>query len=727
MHKSVTYLISGLGLLGLGLGAELALPAKLAIALGWGASLFAEGRVLGSRRYAAWWTGAVALFLVVQLGRAMLTQPTLALAIEFAAAVQVSRLCNRRSAADYQQIAVLAFLHLVAATVLSTDVAYALVFVAFVVATPWMLTLTHLRREIEHQYLREPDASACGPDTMARVLASRNLVGPGLLLGTALLALPLFVLTATIFLAVPRVGRGFVGLGDSSGRRVAGFGDQVELGGFGVIRDDPSVVLRVMPESGIAHKAARLDLRLRGTSFDHYDGWRWTRSVDAPLPLRVVSGHYVLRRWPQPKRDLALRINVVRLETPVVFLPQGTVAVSLPSRSDPARMRQRLTLASGLHVRYLDSGIRLTYTAHVAPGHEPRYDAELSAKDRSRYLQLPPQHEPVLELARRWTRGTPDPLGKARSIQDRLRRSNEFEYSLNQPRLAGQNPLGAFLFHAKRGHCEYFSTAMAIMLRGVGVPARNVTGFVGGRYNPYGDYYALRQGDAHSWVEAFIPGQGWMTFDPTPVAATLAGPPDNLWSSMHAFLDAAQMSWAQSVVGYDLRTQLGLLTEVSRLMRSLRRARHVATNSSREPMSERGSTRSAAAWLFWGLGLAVVGGVCWLFGRRLGRRTGSYAPGSRDRDIRQAVTLYRDLERALARRGHPRRLHITPSEHIAALAGQRFSGLEAAREVTDRYLRTRFGGEPLPAREARRLRELVACVRARREPNLPGTQGPVQE
>jgi len=80
-------------------------------------------------------------------------------------------------------------------------------------------------------------------------------------------------------------------------------------------------------------------------------------------------------------------------------------------------------------------------------------------------------------------------------------------------------PIHFFLFSRKRGHCEYFSSAMAIMLREVGVPTRNVNGFLGGEWNEYNDYIAVRAGDAHSWVEVYVRGVGWVTFDPTPSAS----------------------------------------------------------------------------------------------------------------------------------------------------------------------------------------------------------------
>src|SRR5690606_23555661 len=122
----------------------------------------------------------------------------------------------------------------------------------------------------------------------------------------------------------------------------------------------------------------------------------------------------------------------------------------------------------------------------------------------------------VVDLARAWTIGVDRPADKARAVQDRLR--TEYRYDLASPSGADPHPPDPFLFESKRGPCAFYSSAMAILLRAVDVPTRNVTGFVGGTYNRFGRFYAVRQGDAHSWVEVYLDGEGWVTFDPTPPA-----------------------------------------------------------------------------------------------------------------------------------------------------------------------------------------------------------------
>ena len=719
LHKVVAYLISGLGLVALSLGDEVTDFTVVLTFMGFAASWFAEEPLIARPRYASVWTTLVVGLLLLQLTRAVMDAPTLAMAIEFAAFLQVSRLFNRRSAADYQQIAVLAFLHLIAATVLSTSLSYALLFIGFVVATPWMLALSHLRREIEGNYPAASDVDPQARTAIRRVLASKRVVGPGFLVGTALLALPLFAMTLAIFVTIPRVGKGFLSFSRDGGTKVAGFGNQIELGGFGVIRDDPTVVLRVTPLPRVDEKAPRLTLRLRGTSFDHYDGRRWTRSpstaqgLPGARPRFGPRGHQawnesVVRRRP-PTKARQFEIVLDHLDDPVVFLPHGTVALSLPPRIENAgRIRRRVTVAPGLDVRYgSPDGLGLLYKAYVS--RDP-YEAELPRSeldDHAQYLQVPKGHERVAALARQIVGSATDPMERIERVERHLK-LGDYRYSLEQPEVKeGELPLEVFLLDKKHGHCEYYSSSMAIMLRTLGIPTRNVTGFVGGRYNPYGRYYALRQGDAHSWVEVFVEGRGWITHDPTPPARAGVGPRQGLWADLNAVIDAMRTRWITSVVGYDLRTQIGMLQRMARWLSSRRSGDSGGSaEEASTPTDWRSMLRSARDVI----GGAVVLVLLFLIWRTIRgpKDGGTRLPSKREA---AALTLYRELERALAKRGVARPPTRTPQEHARDLSEQGFDRIGDVETVTSTYLEVRFGDRELTEAELTDLKDAVARVR----------------
>ncbi|HJL17220.1 MAG TPA: transglutaminaseTgpA domain-containing protein [Sandaracinaceae bacterium LLY-WYZ-13_1] len=708
LHKVVSYLIAALGLLALSIGPELSLAAEGAILVGFVASWFAEGPRIRAPGWIRGWTVGLVGLLGLQVLRGILGASPLSLALEFTAMLQISRLFNRRGAREHQQIGALALIQLIAATVLSTELSYALAFLGFVIVTPWTLALGHLRAEIEAQQRSRGGDEAERERAVRRVLASRRLVGPGFLAGTAALALPLFAMTGLLFVAFPRVGLGFLSFGRGTGQRVTGFGADVELGDFGVIRSDPTVVLRVTPPELPENPPPRASIRMRGTSFDRYDGRRWTRGHDLEGETvgRSDAFYAVPERMPRPGRDRPWEVVLDPLDEPVIFLPPDTVGLEVPPRTTGGiDVGREIVVSPGRDIRYADAdGLGLRYTAWTSDQHPPV--EPLSPGERARYLAVPDGHARVTALAERWVGGATDDAEKVRRLVARLRDSGEFTYSLQMPEVGERTPLEVFLFEARAGHCEYYSTSLAVMLRGLGIPARNVTGFLGGRYNPYGGYYALSQGDAHSWVEAWLPGRGWVTLDPTPPARDAVRPDAGWLSSVRALVDALRTRWSEDVVGYDLRAQMGLFRQLRRWLAPPSRG---AEPAPAEETAERTSSSPVPGWVW----LAVAALVA--VGAGLAMRSRRRAGDDGDEDPSGAVALYRALDATLAQLGYARPPDRTPLEHVEALDERGFAELGLVREVTRRYLDTRFGGAPLPAGERDRLFRALEDLRGRRD------------
>ncbi|NOY90142.1 MAG: DUF3488 domain-containing protein [Deltaproteobacteria bacterium] len=697
LHFGVTYLLAGLGFVALSLGSAMGPIQRLAMFLAFVATAFVTPRLMRDARWSQAWTVIVLAGLGVQIMRGISGEPILHLGIEYAALLQLSRLAYRPTAREYQQIAIISFLHLISATVLSSGLGYGLVFLGFVIVLPWMLALTHLRAEIERHY----GDSTTGP-SVARVLASKRVAGPAFLLGTASLTLPLFAITAIFFLAFPRVGMGFLSFGHGPGRQVAGFGRNVQLGGFGAIRDDPTVVLRVKVPGLPSPPPERLGLRMRGTSFDHYEDGEWTRSHGTTATIRERHGFFPLSRLPQSATERRLQIILDPLDEPVIFLPEGTIGISTPPRvlAGLSVMRD-IVRSDGMDVRYTDAdGLEFTYTAHVSTRAPSAPTDPIDSEAFARYLELPRGQERIVALARRWTAGAASPGARADLLLRHLRDSGDFRYTLEQPDTHGDDPLEVFLFEARAGHCEYYSTALAVMLRGLGVPARNVTGFLGGRYNRFGGYYAVRQGDAHSWVEAWI-DEGWVTLDATPATRELLGPRDGMLGGLRALLDAMSMRWARHVVGYDLRRQAATLRELMGYFERWRRpGGSTAEHEEISPAAgtQRRSQRPSLAWLLLALPLLLA----WWW-----RRRSSPPVSPDDARLRRTLRLYRRLDARLARRGLSRPRSRAPTRHLRALREADFEGLETAEEITALYLSVRYGGASAESQDLRRLERSV--------------------
>jgi hypothetical protein len=337
----------------------------------------------------------------------------------------------------------------------------------------------------------------------------------------------------------------------------------------------------------------------------------------------------------------------------------------------------------------------------------------LPPTDRARYLALPTNlSKRVADLAHRWTDDLPTAQQKAAAIEDHLH--HDFIYDLHSPSSGTPEPVDHFLFESHRGHCEFFSTAMALMLRTVGVPSRNVTGFVGGTWNRFGRYYAVREGDAHSWVEVYIDDPvrpSWRTFDPTPSGgAQPLEPPGGAYYYARDFVEALSQRWDTYVVGYDLRKQVHIFEELSHRYERMRTKAGV----NRGPFDA--LTRAPVAA---GGALALVG-LAYALWRRRRRLAGTRTEGAKrvvDPHLDAASALYRALESALQVQGIVRATSVPPLRHAEELKSKSHPLADEVLSLTQVYLETRFGGAALTDATRKNFERRVRGLRAvRTEP-----------
>jgi hypothetical protein len=325
-------------------------------------------------------------------------------------------------------------------------------------------------------------------------------------------------------------------------------------------------------------------------------------------------------------------------------------------------------------------------------------------------LQLPEISARVRNLARDLAKSGATPYDVARRIEAYL--NENLRYSLDLRRETELDPLDDFLFHRQAGNCEYFAAGMAVLLRAAGIPARVVNGFQRGEWNDIGQFYAVRQRDAHSWIEVFFPDVGWVTFDPSPRAAfeqqAFGG---SGWIRKN--FDALRMRWDRYVIDYNVGDQ-------ALLAMSLRR-RSVAFRQSLgrtwELWSFQTSHTIRRLWKQYGYivgaAIALVAAVVVLF-----RKVPLGALGSvwlaRTRVRRSRVVFYERMLRLLARRGIARPPTVTAREFASTLAA-RPQVCSPVMELTVLYERVRFGGESLNPVEERRavalLQELATAPR----------------
>jgi transglutaminase-like putative cysteine protease len=709
IHRIMTDALAALGLLSLLASGELNRWFVLATLLGLMVAVVLPQRFQDHSLLRRFSVVLPLSLLALQTSRLFSGESLLPLAVEFAAALQVVRLATRRGAAHDQQVIVLALMHLIAGTVLGGGMSYGLCFIGFLVVAPGALVLSHLRREVEGNYRQGARDRTGLPVDVPRILRSRRVIGRSFLVFTCSLSIPIFLFTALIFVMFPRVGLSLLLLGQDHRERVVGFSDRVDLGGVGRLRADPTIVMRVEHPNLPAEPPVRLALYLRGAAFDRYNGHSWSRTTGSTQIRAEQLGNSVrIRRWPDPVHDRKLRIDLEAIDPSVVFVPPDAVALTIltPTNVVPSAIPTLYMSQEGqLTYRTLNEG-GLRYEVALADGNESPLQP-LDPASRARYLALPADLPArVGELAKSWIGSETDPERRAKRVEAALRKG--YRYDLESPSGATKNPLDDFLFVSKRGHCEFYSTAMAVMLRTQGVPTRNVNGFIGGTFNRFGRYYAVRQGDAHSWVEVYVDGKGFVRFDPTPPADAA---PQSEITGVLAFVrdmvEAAAQRWDRNVVGYDMRQQVSLFRAVRDRYGELKTKSRVASTMLASP---RRAFLSLTA-----LVLLVGAGVYWY--RRRGKpRPNPTPPNEVEARQRETAELYRALDAALAMRGTPRPSGTPPLTHARTLGALGHPVAEVAIQLTERYLRARFGSEPLSLEERRDfLRQVRDLSRPPRE------------
>jgi transglutaminase-like putative cysteine protease len=492
--------------------------------------------------------------------------------VYFTVYLQVVKLFGARKNRDYFQIYILAISHLVLSTLLTSDLLFAVPFLLFIVSAPWCLTLYNLKAQAEDAFKEDAEvktyAAGAPGKRLFELFESRRAISGGFFWSTTVLSLLLLVNTAAIFAFFPRVSSGFLFRNTRYGHSVSGFSDKVDLRSFGLIKGNTKVVMRVIPKSRSELNAS--GLYWRGLCFDTYDGLEWHRSKTTArrLPLTRTYGEIPIRRH-DPDGLVEHEVRLERLDTDVFFALHRVEYVKWDrayvdrvfqrqSDDSPAGPALAVDAYGGLH---FDGG--LEYERHyrafsdtrMPPPKDLRQASQGALSDeqtKSSYMQLPEMSQRFHDLAKQITEGRDNNYDRLYAVMGYLLKNNE--YTLDVPRHKG-NPIEGFLFDKREGHCEFFATTTVLLLRAAGVPARLVSGFRGGDWNEYGEFLTVRQRDAHTWVEVYFEGHGWLPFDPTPPDSSALGYRDLTFKGWTHFIESLELTWHGYVVNYELRDQ----------------------------------------------------------------------------------------------------------------------------------------------------------------------------
>ena len=476
-----------------------------------------------------------------------LSRSFLAASVHLVLFVMVVRLFSLQRPRDHYMLAILSFLMVLAAAVLTVGGVFLLSFAGFLLVAVITFVLMEMRHSVATEATHAQDPRGASP----AIVSPSQRMAYGLLAIAPALMLMILAGSFLIFFLLPRISSHYLSAYTATSDVSTGFSDRVQLGRIGQIQQSTAVVMHVEIQSDLQ---GGYDLKWRGIALSNFDGRVWSNAFAQNLLRPAGDGSYRLVPLVNPRgaqavarRNIHYRVLMEPLRTNVFFLAERPQSLT-------GNFRQ-VSMDAGGAVYDLDTERPLTrYEAESQLAGTDRDELRLAANTAPvgmiEYLKLPPLDVRISKLAEDITAKAPSNYEKAVALERYL--STHFGYTLELPRSLPRDPLANFLFERKKGHCEYFASSMAVMLRSLRIPSRIVTGFRGGEFNDLTGQYVVRASDAHSWVEAYFPGSGWISFDPTP-AGTL--PARTGWSRMQLYLDAAASFWREWIINYDVSHQ----------------------------------------------------------------------------------------------------------------------------------------------------------------------------
>ena len=600
--------------------------------------------------------------------------------------VTVAKVFSAVTRRDYAYLAMLSLLMMLASSVLTVNTTFLVfltLYILFAIAT---LISYEIKRSIETS--RRPASNPLlipgGRPALERALGwTATSMGLGIVAAAAV-----------FFFVIPRYRSGYLtGLGTHP-ENITGFSGSVELGDLSRIMRSNAVVFRVLPQGDFRDY---IGVKWRGVALDSFDGRHWYNDNTRQTAIQPVSrGRFVIPREAgaenRPEKALRYKVLLSPVSSNVVF------AAAFP-RLITGRIRL-LTLdeTDSLHdTRYGFSPIQYEVTSQVglpSPSILRRAPEIYSREIRILYLRLPPKLDPrIPELARKVTSHATNNYDRAVAIRNYFRAN--FGYTLTAQKLDPTDPLGSFLFETRKGYCEYFASAMAVMLRTLGIPARLVNGFQTGSYNRFGKDFVVRARDAHSWVEVYFPDYGWIQFNPTP-----PDPHPAVASEMDNYADALTLFWNEWVINYDFSHQMRLATQVEFQTHAVQRDVHHHFDLLRGHLArltlalERGLVRHKFLLLVVILGTLagfVLAASGWDVQELKFFWAYSFLRADRPATLLEATFSYRRFLNIVRKKGFRKMSSETPQEFADKIAPTLLG--EQAIKFTRLYNATRYGGE----------------------------------
>lgn len=525
------------------------------------------------------------------------------------------------------------------------------------------------------------------------------------------------ILAIPIFFFLPRISVSSIGNVQSQLGTV-GYSNSIELGKIGSLQQNFQTVMRVVVEDKIQIPISLK--KWRGIALDYFDNKSWRKSNNRDLPsielLKNSDNQVVLKTLSNPQNEILQNIVLETIDSPTLF-----------SLSNPIELGGNLGLVfqdSEGSFSMLDDNERVGYTVKSDVSLPSEFDLSNDNSKYSvsffRYLQLPQIDTKIKELAEEivTNKNAQSRYQKAKVIESYLQ--SNYAYTLDL-KVTGSEPLADFLFDKKAGHCEYFATAMAVMLRTQGVATRIVNGFQFGEYNQTANVYVVKQKDAHSWVEVYFPQNDiWIPFDPTPSSGLSSDASSSSFvGKLSSYAEALETFWIQYFVSYDnkgqqsffrkLKVQFIIIqTEISAFIKNIQRE---LFNWWNDLSGEKGFEARFYA-IIKAIGFIILISISLFLLLFIGKKIWRLNIWKKFLSLFQKnneipiILFYERMTKALAKQGYIRKNYQTPLEFALDL------NINEAVKITENYQRVRFGKQTLSNIEINEIETWLKLIEA---------------
>ena len=642
------------------------------------------------------------------------------------------RLYSARSNRDYAFLAVLAVASMLVSAILTVETGFLIALAIFLVLSVSTFVALEIRRS---------SVGAVSPPFEPGSATARQL-NRALGLTSLLVAASVLAVGIVLFFLIPRFTTGYLGSLSLQPGLLTGFSDNVALGQIGEIKKNPAVVMRIRIDGDPARAS---DMHWRGIVLTNFTGNSWTTPQQDQTEIEPnVGGEYLF--GPPPRagdrfNSMHYTVLMEPIATDAIFVAPPVQSITgkfgldgVPAHHPTDAKSFLLPAGAALSRGYLfidrtgslfnptrnNSKIRYEGTARMSlatPADLRAASTDFPPEIREDYLQLPPKIDPrIKKLAMDVTARQTNDYDRAAEIRRYLIGHYSYTLDLTGPTGRNPDPLGYFLFTSHAGHCEYFATAMTVMLRSIDVPARYVTGFLPGEYNDVGGDYIIRGSDAHAWVEVFFNGYGWITFDPTPPSNEQRG----LLSRFGLYWDWFQLTWNEWFINYDFSHQLALGKNVHDSTRNwndhMRAFYHREEQRVLHRILELDRRTEGSRYFLPGVLVCLLVALFCLRGGWMVRfAVARWRLRARGGNVTASLASleYSEMLRLLEKRGWTKPDSQTPREFAATIPASNISALVA--QLTELYHSARFGTQPAPAEQmSSLLRTIRDSLRTRK-------------